>query len=132
MRLAGVSPTHLQKVTNTAFQQWRKTIRNSLKKLLISNDKKCFYVEHHTTPHLLELLLQHPDVFDMEQRTLEDWMIKHLEDLRPLQFIELMRALYGPEEVDFDSIQNMDINEKNLRKLRHGPIDLQLLNGIVT
>ena len=45
-RLAGVEPTHLRRVVTTAFQQRRKTLRNSLRKLakegpavsIVSND----------------------------------------------------------------------------------------------
>ena len=121
-RLAGVSPRDLRQVVTATFQQRRKTVRNSLKTLLLSS-----YHE----PEAVQSILQSPplplpaivqaaadagDLFAQHQALPEDWVTKRPEELTPGQFVELTRLVLGAN----GQPNNKDLGYKVWRKLKHG------------
>ena len=112
-RLAGVDPADLRTVVTTAFQQRRKTIRNSLKKLDgIDNLDEALQSPPLPVPNLVRDA-QANDNFARTQELPSDWESKRPEQLSPGQFIELTRLLYGERQKD-------DLGQKVWRKLKHG------------
>jgi len=136
-RLAGVRPAHLRRVVTTAFQQRRKTLRNSLKKLC----RQVIAAAGATTEgddqaEAARSLLDSPplpvpavvlqaqadgDAFAATQQLPHDWASKRPEELSPGQFIELTRRIFGPSPDD-ESVNNESypLGYKVWRKLRHG------------
>ena len=112
-RLAGVDPADLRTVVTTAFQQRRKTIRNSLKKLDgIDNLDEALQSPPLPVPNLVRDARAN-DNFARTQELPSDWASKRPEQLSPGQFIELTRLLYGERQKD-------DLGQKVWRKLKHG------------
>lgn len=134
LRLAGVQPLHLRTVLSTVFQQRRKTLRNSVKKLLLSihnGDKEKVNLILSTPPTTLPKYFEQEynenhtgkdSAFSPNQRALpHDWSSKRPEELHPGQFIELTRLIYGPTDiVDYDSIYGIELPDKVWRKSKHG------------
>lgn len=116
-RLAGVRPRDLRRVVTTAFQQRRKTIRNSLKKLAgdgVSTEQ----LDAPPVP-LPQIVLDaqgRGDAFALSQGLPEDWGSKRPEQLTPAQFVEITRLLYGDNNTD----ENGELGRKVWRKLKHG------------
>ena len=111
-RLAGVDPADFRRVITTSFQQRRKTIRNSLKKL------DGIDLERLDAPPLpLPLSVQEArdqgDAFALTQELPENWLSKRPEELTPGQFVEVARLLYGDTAMD-------DLGNKVWRKAKHG------------
>jgi 16S rRNA A1518/A1519 N6-dimethyltransferase RsmA/KsgA/DIM1 with predicted DNA glycosylase/AP lyase activity len=121
-RLAGVAPRDLRKVVTATFQQRRKTVRNSLKKLLLSYNN--------LEPDAVESILQSPplplpeivqaaadagDSFAQRQALPDDWAAKRPEELTPGQFVELTRLVLGA-----NGKSGNDLGYKVWRKLKHG------------
>lgn len=116
-RLAGVDPVDFRNVVTTSFQQRRKTIRNSLKKLDgMDNDelmKKLNMVASPPLPDSVMELQKEGDEFALCQALPEDWGSKRPEELTPGQFVEVTRLLYGNR-------QSEELGRKVWRKLKHG------------
>ena len=116
-RLAGVDPVGFRNVVTTSFQQRRKTIRNSLKKLDgMDNDewmKKLNMVASPPLPDSVVELQKEGDEFALSQALPEDWGSKRPEELTPGQFVEVTRLLYGNR-------QSEELGRKVWRKLKHG------------
>jgi 16S rRNA A1518/A1519 N6-dimethyltransferase RsmA/KsgA/DIM1 with predicted DNA glycosylase/AP lyase activity len=143
-RLAGVSPIHLRTVVTTAFQQRRKTIRNSLKKLLTTSAKAKEAMEYWPSPSDVEddnkakgttkagaaalppppplpesirKLQQQGDSFAKTQQLCQEWASKRPEELTPGQFIELTRLIYGstsPTNDDDDDDDEEPVKENGI------------------
>lgn len=118
-RLCGVLPIQLRTIIHASFQQRRKTIRNSLKQLvvelllLLSNDNKnnestvsdsstaatltysdVFQSKPLSLPLPVQYAALHGDSFAQQQQLSNDWSSKRPEELTPGQFIELTRLIY--------------------------------------
>jgi 16S rRNA (adenine1518-N6/adenine1519-N6)-dimethyltransferase len=126
-RLAGVSPTHLRRVVTNSFQQRRKTIRNSLKKLSLeicngNADEANALLESLPVPlpTAVQTAIDAGDKFASTQGLPSDWATKRPEELTPGQFIELTRLLFGPAEGSETDIDNVKLGIKVWRKLKHG------------
>lgn len=123
-RLSGVRPEDLRLVITTSYQQRRKTIRNSLKKLV----SKQFDGDMERTREKLALpplplpkqVLEARESgcpFALSQELAEDWATKRPEQLTPGQFIEVTRLLFGsPDNADDET----PFRRKVWRKLKHG------------
>ena len=124
-RLAGVSPMQLRRVVTAAFQQRRKTTRNSLKKLIQE-----IFIEQNDTdttvqevldrkplplPHLVVEARDQGDPFALTQELPDDWSSMRPEQLTAGQFVELTRLLFGTT-----ADENYDLGSKVWRKLKHG------------
>lgn len=124
-RLAGVDPKRLRTVLNTIYRQRRKTIRNSIKKLVI---------QHHG-PEKAKLILDGPpyplpstvlqrqqqkDAFALSQNLPSDWAKMRPEELNPAQSIELTRLVFGPDCHDEHTSNSSPLGTKVWRKLKHG------------
>ena len=127
-RLAGVRPAHLRLVVTTAFQQRRKTLRNSLKKLtrdICGGDVEKANAILTAPPLPLPQSVReriHQDDDALFAATLQlpiDWASKRPEQLSPGQFVELTRLLFGPMEHDGSAIETA-LGNKVWRKLKHG------------
>jgi 16S rRNA (adenine1518-N6/adenine1519-N6)-dimethyltransferase len=124
-RLAGVDPRDLRTVVTTAFQQRRKTVRNSIKKLcrdVCNGDNEAAQALLDSPP--LELpssitaLRDDGDAFAAKQELPLDWATLRPEQMTPGQFVELTRLLYGPRDGMADTTKSM--GTKVWRKLKHG------------
>jgi 16S rRNA (adenine1518-N6/adenine1519-N6)-dimethyltransferase len=116
-RLAGVRPRDLRTVVTTAFQQRRKTIRNSLKKLVGDGGITLEQLDAPPVP-LPQIVLDaqgRHDAFALSQTLPEDWGSKRPEQLTPGQFVEITRLLYGNRIDD-----SGELGRKVWRKLKHG------------
>uniref|UniRef100_A0A7S2RTN6 rRNA adenine N(6)-methyltransferase n=1 Tax=Eucampia antarctica TaxID=49252 RepID=A0A7S2RTN6_9STRA len=118
-RLDGVKPTHLRRIVTTAFKQRRKTVRNGLKKMIVSDiclgDK--------------ELAAQ---VFDIDPQTIEgfslrsDWATKRPEELTSQDFVQLTKWLYSFQQQGIDNGDDntpettTTLGRKVWRKMKHG------------
>uniref|UniRef100_A0A7S4W9D1 rRNA adenine N(6)-methyltransferase n=1 Tax=Ditylum brightwellii TaxID=49249 RepID=A0A7S4W9D1_9STRA len=102
-KFLGVKPQNLRRVLNVSFNQRRKTIRNSLKKLaleLCDGDKE-----------EAAALLSSSPIFvpsEEERRLPVDWYKKRAEEISPLQFVELTRLFFGPHDYDESSTPSME------------------------
>lgn len=126
-RLAGVEPQHLRRVVTTAFQQRRKTVRNSLKKLVLdicSGDSELAQAILDAPPGILPDSVvkaqENGDAFALTQELPANWAGKRPEQLSPGQFVELTRLLFGPREYDEEQVQSVALGKKVWRKLKHG------------
>lgn len=107
-RLGGVSPADLRRVVTTAFQQRRKTLRNSLRKL----------VSYEGTSPIDEAAVWSATTVDGLP---EDWSTKRPEQLTPDQFVALTRHIYGtPYLSDAADGACPEWPSKVWRKLKHG------------
>lgn len=119
-RLGGVQPTHLRRVVTTAFQQRRKTLRNSLRKLA----REANGGDSDAASTLFESIPEHPslpskdDPFFDTCRLPKDWASKRPEELTCGQFVEVTRILYGPKDRHVDP--SISLGHKVWRKLKHG------------
>jgi len=125
-RLAGVQPIHLRRVVTTAFQQRRKTVRNSLKKLAkeicggdAAQAQELLDAPPVPLPSSVQQAKDAGDPFCAKQELPADWASKRPEELSSGQFVELTRLLFGPsDERDVDSFASL--GNKVWRKLKHG------------
>ena len=118
-RLGGVQPIHLRLVVTTAFQQRRKTLRNSLRKLareVCGGDAEAASVLLNSLP--VEPPLGGDDPFFATRHLPDDWASKRPEELTCGQFVEVTRILYGPKDGHIDTKQSL--GTKIWRKLKHG------------
>jgi 16S rRNA A1518/A1519 N6-dimethyltransferase RsmA/KsgA/DIM1 with predicted DNA glycosylase/AP lyase activity len=103
-------------VVTTSFQQRRKTIRNSLKKLDgMDNDElmEKLNAAPLSLPDSVVALQKEGDEFALNQALPEDWSSKRPEELTPGQFIEITRLLFGNR-------QSEELGRKVWRKMKHG------------
>lgn len=123
-RLDGVRPSDLRRVVQMSFQQRRKTLRSSLRRILMEvhngdkikvNDivKGGRKVE---VPAGVKARAEGGDEFAIQQELPEEWGSMRPEELKPMQFIELTRLIYGEEE----DKENYELGVKVWRKLKHG------------
>lgn len=120
-RLAGVNPSHLRRVVTTAFQQRRKTVKNSLKKLvneLYEEETNEVWSRQPVLPDSIQEASDSGDEFAATQELARDWASKRPEELSPGQFVELTRLLFGPKDGGVD--QSVPLGNKVWRKLKHG------------
>lgn len=131
-RLCGVQPKHIRIIVTQAFQQRRKTLRNSLKKLAIEicngnidqvqillNSKPL------SLPSIVKKAQENGDIFALQQQLPDNWSSKRPEELTSGQFVELTRLFYGPSSNEIDdttSITDYDLGTKVWRKLKHGKV----------
>jgi len=123
-RLRGASPAHLRRVVTTAFRQRRKTLRNSLRKLVMqdicdgdADESKRLFETTPSPPPLTTVTASDAGSGDIDDNACSilptDWASKRPEELAPEQFIELTRHLFGPSSTT-------DLGKKVWRKLKHG------------
>ena len=125
-RLAGVRPADLRRIVTAAFQQRRKTVRNSLKKLareLCGGDADKAQDLLNSAPIPLPAVIQKAkdegDYFASRQQLPDDWASKRPEELSPGQFVELTRLFFGLAEYnEGDKIEPLGV--KVWRKMKHG------------
>lgn len=120
-RLAGVNPAHLRRVVTTSFQQRRKTVRNSLKKLakeLYGEDAVELWTMQPALPQSIQEAIESGDEFAATQELPIDWATKRPEELTPGQFVELTRLLFGPKDGVIDP--SVPLGNKVWRKMKHG------------
>lgn len=124
-RLAGVDPNQLRKVVTTSFQQRRKTVRNSLKKLIkdaCDDDAEAAQIMLQSLPLALPPSVQaaaaRGDTFAIQQALPDNWASKRPEELTPGQFVELTRLIFGPHDGVID--HELPLGRKVWRKLKHG------------
>jgi 16S rRNA (adenine1518-N6/adenine1519-N6)-dimethyltransferase len=124
-RLAGVDPADLRKVVTTSFQQRRKTVRNSLKKLAKTicdddADKAKEILDAPPLPLPASVLEAQADgdEFALMQELPENWATKRPEELTSGQFVELTRLFFGPKDGVVDNTK--PLGGKVWRKLKHG------------
>ena len=119
-RLGGVQPTHLRRVVTTAFQQRRKTLRNSLRKLA----RDVCEGDSEAASNLFQSILETPpassedDPFYETRHLPDNWASKRPEELTCGQFVEVTRILYGPKDGHIDP--SISLGNKVWRKLKHG------------
>jgi len=111
-RLAGVDPVDFRTVVTTAFQQRRKTIRNSLKKL-DGIDKELLDAPPVPLPESVLELQAQGDEFALKQQLPTNWGSLRPEELTAGQFVEVTRLLFGNR-------QSEELGRKVWRKLKHG------------
>lgn len=127
-RLAGVAPSDLRRVVTATFQQRRKTIRNSLKKLVRSElcggdadaAQSLLDAPPLPLPEAVQQAQRDGDTFAISQELPGNWASKRPEELTPGQFIELTRRLYGAADDDTTSIETYPLGNKVWRKLKRG------------
>jgi 16S rRNA (adenine1518-N6/adenine1519-N6)-dimethyltransferase len=124
-RLCGVRPTDLRRVVTATFQQRRKTVRNSLKKLCLdvyAGDAAKVDAVLHSVPLPLPVPVQQAadagDAFCQKQALPADWATKRPEELSPGQFVELTRLVFGND--DQFATNTPPLGNKVWRKLKHG------------
>mmetsp|Transcript_3650 Transcript_3650/g.4146 ORF Transcript_3650/g.4146 Transcript_3650/m.4146 type:complete len:446 (+) Transcript_3650:102-1439(+) len=136
LRLGGVTPAQLRKVLTATFQQRRKTIRNSLKKLLLQEvcggDKEICkeILDSSPLPLSAEVLdaKQRGDSFALTQELPLDWAKMRPEELSSGQFVELTRLVFfqntkgGNGDVDgqISNDSEKSLGRKVWRKVKHG------------
>jgi ribosomal RNA small subunit methyltransferase A len=126
-RLSGAHPMELRRVLTATFQQRRKTVRNSLKKLLMeihSGDKEVVASILDLDPlPLSEKTLEareRGDEFAMTQELPNDWATKRPEQLSAGQFVELTRLVFHSDDYGNDDVANEPLGRKVWRKVKHG------------
>jgi ribosomal RNA small subunit methyltransferase A len=105
-RLKGVSPADLRRVVTTAFQQRRKILRNSLRKL-VSELKDAGDEDSVWTADDVDALPA-------------DWSCRRPEQLTPDQFVALTRHIFGAPYLDSFAASRPAWPSKVWRKLKHG------------
>ncbi len=121
-RLCGVSPSDLRRVLTATFQQRRKTVRNSLKKLLLDvhggdKEKVNSILDSDPLPLSKETLqaIENGDAFAMAAELPKNWSKKRPEELSPGQFVELTRLIFPGGDSSEKSL-----GRKVWRKMKHG------------
>jgi 16S rRNA (adenine1518-N6/adenine1519-N6)-dimethyltransferase len=112
-RFAGVDPADFRNVVTTAFQQRRKTVRNSLKKLSGIDLEQLDFPPLPLPDSVVKAREQEDDIFAQTQELPINWASKRPEELTPGQFVELTRLLFG-------SNTEKEWGSKVWRKLKHG------------
>ena len=125
-RLAGVQPPDLRRIVTTSFQQRRKTVRNSLKKLakeLCDGDADRAKAMLDSPPLPLPAVVQQAkddgDDFANKQSLPDNWATKRPEELTSGQFIELTRIFFSPADPS-DTELSAPLGNKVWRKMKHG------------
>lgn len=129
-RLAGVQPAHLRRVVTTAFQQRRKTVRNSLKKLAKElaegdNDGAQAILDSPPLPlpKVVQQALDDGDEFAAKQALPDNWATMRPEEMTSGQFVELTRIFFGPKDYDNDvETDTQSLGAKVWRKMKHGKL----------
>lgn len=108
-RLNGVSPMDLRRVITTSFQQRRKTLRNSLKKLVVETGH-----DPNTIWNAIPSNNNNNNNGNNGEALLPpDWASLRPEQLHPEQFVQVTRHLFGES-------QETSLPVKCWRKLKHG------------
>lgn len=125
-RLAGVDPVNLRRVVTTTFQQRRKTVRNSLKKLTREinggdAEKAKAILDGPPLPLPATVIKdrENGDEFARSQELPDDWAKRRPEEFTPGQFVELTRLLFGPKNGRMEDPPT-PFRNKVWRKLKHG------------
>lgn len=125
-RLAGVQPGDLRRIVTTSFQQRRKTVRNSLKKLareICNGDAEKAKAMLDSLPHALPAIVQQAkddgDEFASKQQLPDNWATKRPEELTSGQFVELTRIFFGPA-IPSETELSAPLGNKVWRKMKHG------------
>jgi len=120
-RFAGVRPSDLRRVLTSSFQQRRKTVRSSLKKLMLEvnggdKDKVAEMVNGvpPEPPEGVRKLAKEGDEFAILQFLPDNWGSMRPEEFKPQQFIELTRLIFGDVQGEYD------MGVKVWRKVKHG------------
>ncbi len=126
VRLSGVQPAQLRRVLTSTFQQRRKTVRNSLKKLLLElhngdTEKVNFILDSGPLPLEQKTLeaRERGDTFALSQELPKDWAKKRPEQLSAGQFVELTRLVFQTNKNDCGE-EMQPLGKKVWRKLKHG------------
>ena len=133
-RLSGVHPLQLRKVLTATFQQRRKTVRNSLKKLLLSEvcegDKDRVDAILNSSPLPLTKVsleaIEAGDEFALNRELPSDWVKMRPEQFSPGQFVELTRLIFQAGEggtsnqSEEDGDDGRSLGRKVWRKMKHG------------
>lgn len=125
-RLCGVRPADLRRVLTATFQQRRKTIRNSLKKLLLEvysgdQDKVNVILDSDPLP-LTDYMLRaqnRGEEFALSRELPKDWTRLRPEQLTPGQFVELTRLIFFDPSA-LPAHNDMPLGKKVWRKMKHG------------
>lgn len=125
-RLSGVQPSQLRRVLTATFQQRRKTVRNSLKKLLLNEvcngDKERTNEILNSSPlPLTEDTLgarERGCEFALSQELPVDWVKMRPEELTSGQFVELTRLVF--QDVNVEESDDKALGRKVWRKMKHG------------
>ncbi|CAB9522438.1 small subunit methyltransferase A [Seminavis robusta] len=121
-RLAGVQPAHLRRIVTTAFQQRRKTVRNSLKKLAQELEvTEVLNGPPRPLPMMVQKAMDEGDEFALQQPLPDNWASKRPEELKPGQFVELTRLFFGPTD-EAVIAENAPLGQKVWRKMKHGKL----------
>lgn len=128
-RLAGVRPQDFRNVVTTSFRQRRKTIRNSLKKIP-GVDAELLKEKLNSLPVALPQSVLDAqaagDEFAVSQTLPDNWASLRPEELKPAQFVEVTRLLFGSHSAggnpdgNEESDAPPDLGRKVWRKLKHG------------
>lgn len=125
-RLCGVRPADLRRVLTATFQQRRKTIRNSLKKLLLEvhsgdQDKVNEILDSDPLP-LTDYILRaqtRGEEFALSRELPKDWTRLRPEQLTPGQFVELTRLIFFDPSAS-PAHEDLPLGKKVWRKMKHG------------
>ena len=125
-RLSGIQPMNLRRVLTATFQQRRKTVRNSLKKLLTEiyeGDKEKVQEILNSKPLPLTAATiearENGDKFALTQELPDDWTKLRPEQLSAGQFVELTRLIFHSEDT-VESLNDQPLGRKVWRKMKHG------------
>lgn len=127
-RLSGVKPGELRRILTATFQQRRKTVRNSLKKLLLNevcggDKEKVNHILNSSPLPLTEETIQareNGDAFALTQELPLDWAKKRPEELSSGQFVELARLVFHGDDKREEGHDEMALGRKVWRKMKHG------------
>ena len=126
-RLSGIHPLELRRVLTATFQQRRKTVRNSLKKLLMDihdgdKEKVQSILDSDPLPLSKKTLeaRERGDAFALSQELPKDWVKKRPEELSSGQFVELTRLIFHSDDHDNENAENASLGRKVWRKVKHG------------
>jgi len=122
-RLAGVNPRDVRKLLNRIYQQRRKTVRNSLKKLVMDmygkeKGKEILDSPPLDLPKSVRQRQEEGDEFALSQELPKDWAKLRPEELSPGQTVELTRLIFGENQLK-DGV-SIPWDTKVWRKLKHG------------
>lgn len=126
-RLSGIEPLELRRVLTATFQQRRKTLRNSLKKLLVEvygedREKIASILDSEPLPLMKSTLVarESGDKFALSQELPKDWATKRPEQLSAGQFVELTRLIFHSNGNELEHLADKPLGRKVWRKLKHG------------
>ena len=113
-RLNGVKPAQLRQVVTTAFRQRRKTVRNGLKKMILSD------ICHGDKDLYTQIVEIDPQTKDCSLRS--DWATKRPEELSSTDFVQLTKWIFSHKssEDDTHSENTSSLGRKVWRKMKHG------------